>query len=328
LFGPSGSGKTFSALRIAKGIGGKVAVIDTEYGRAAKYSDRFDFDIAELRDTQRVEDYLSLMREAATGGYDVLIVDSLTHAWQELLMRVDRMAGRFHGNKWAAWSEATPVQVALVNAVLAFPGHVIATMRSKTEWLTEKDEGTGKNKPVRVGLAPQQGKDIEYEFDMLIEMSPAHCGHVLKDTTGKFQDAFIEQPDEAFGEALAEWLSDGEAAPAVEQPKAPPAESLTPAREFYKNAKADDPKAVPATVDDKRRMIQKVKDLVAARENVQIDDALAAGIIGRVVKHLHRKPRVDTAWELGEVYAALEGGRYTLDSGEFIPPPETEEQAA
>jgi len=36
LFGPAGSGKTFSALRIATGIGGRIAVIDTERGSARK----------------------------------------------------------------------------------------------------------------------------------------------------------------------------------------------------------------------------------------------------------------------------------------------------
>ena len=32
VFGPSGSGKTFSSLRIATGLGGSIAVIDTARG--------------------------------------------------------------------------------------------------------------------------------------------------------------------------------------------------------------------------------------------------------------------------------------------------------
>ncbi len=35
LTGPSGSGKTYSALLLAKGIGGRIAVIDTEHGSAS-----------------------------------------------------------------------------------------------------------------------------------------------------------------------------------------------------------------------------------------------------------------------------------------------------
>jgi hypothetical protein len=79
---------------------------------------------------------------------------------------------------------------------LSYPGHIIATMRVATEWSQEKDEKTGKTRPVRVGLKPEQGKGIEYEFDLVIEMSPEHIGTVIKDRTGKFQDAIIEKPDE------------------------------------------------------------------------------------------------------------------------------------
>jgi hypothetical protein len=79
-------------------------------------------------------------------------------------------------------------------------------MRSKTEWSIESD-GKGKQKPVRVGLAPEQGKGIEYEFDLLLEISPDHIGRVIKDRTGKFQDELLEKPGEEFGKALAKWLA-------------------------------------------------------------------------------------------------------------------------
>ena len=36
--GPSGSGKTYGALMLAKGLGGKIAVIDTERGSASLYA--------------------------------------------------------------------------------------------------------------------------------------------------------------------------------------------------------------------------------------------------------------------------------------------------
>jgi len=215
LFGPSGSGKTFSALRIATGIGGKIAVIDTERGSASKYADRFDFDVCELSG-RSIAGYVQAIQDAGD-EYPVLIIDSLSHAWQELLTEVDRLANaKYRGNTWSAWSEGTPKQRGLVDALLSYPGHVIATMRSKTEWTQEKDDRTGKVKPVRVGLAPEQGKGIEYEFDLLVELSVEHVARVLKDRTGKFQDQLIDKPGEDLGAALAEWLSDGEAVPAVQ----------------------------------------------------------------------------------------------------------------
>ena len=206
LFGPSGAGKTFTALRIAAGLGGAIAVIDTERGSASKYADRFGFDVLDLEHAA-IPSYEGAIEAAARAGYPVLVIDSLSHGWQELLQEVDRLAAaKYRGNTWSAWSEGTPKQRALVDAILGYPGHVIATMRSKTEWSVEAN-GKGKQAPVRVGLAPEQGKGIEYEFDLLLELSPDHVGHVIKDRTGKFQDALLDKPGEDFGRALAAWLS-------------------------------------------------------------------------------------------------------------------------
>lgn len=205
IFGPSGSGKTFSALRIATGMGGRIAVIDTERRTASKYSDRFDFDVLDL-DDRSIDGYIAAINAAR--DYDVLIIDSLSHAWQELLGEIDKLArAKYRGNTWSAWSEGTPMQRMLVNAIYDCQPHIIATIRSKTEWQTQSEGG--KTKPVRVGLAPEQGKGIEYEFDLLLELSTDHIAHIIKDRTGRYQDDLIEKPDEQFGRDLVAWLTDG-----------------------------------------------------------------------------------------------------------------------
>lgn len=225
FFGPSGAGKTFTALRVASGMGKPIAVVDTERGSASKYADRFEFDVLDLAD-KSIASYVEAITAAGKAGYPVLVIDSLSHAWQELLTEIDQLAkAKFRGNTWSAWNEGTPKQRRLVDAILNYPGHVIVTMRSKTEWSEEKDERTGKTKPVRIGLAPEQGKGIEYEFDLLVEINVDHFGNVIKDRTGKFQDAIIDRPGEAFGEALIAWLSEG--APMAPQAR-PPAEPAAP----------------------------------------------------------------------------------------------------
>ena len=204
LFGPSGSGKTYTALRIATGLGGPIAVIDTERGSAAKYADKFTFDVAELGnyDTQT---YIDAMIAAVSGGYNVLVVDSISHQWEALKDWVSIIAEtKFKGNTWSAWSQGTPKQREFVDAMLRFDGHLIATIRSKTEWTTQTNNG--KTRPVRVGITPEQRGGIEYEFDMLIEMSPEHIGTVLKDRTGELQDQIIKMPGEELGKQLADWL--------------------------------------------------------------------------------------------------------------------------
>ena len=59
-------------------------------------------------------------------------------------------------------------------------------------------------------MKPVQGKDIEFEFDMLMELTPDHFANIIKDRTGKFQDKNIEKPDEKFGKDLIDWLDSGE----------------------------------------------------------------------------------------------------------------------
>jgi hypothetical protein len=205
LFGPSGAGKTYTALRLATGIGGNIAVIDTERGSASKYADRFGFDVLDLQQKD-IKTYTEAIKAAS--GYDVLVIDSLTHAWKELLDEVEKIArAKYKGNTWSAWSEGNPLQNKLVDGILDFPGHVIATMRSKTEWVTESQNG--KTIPKRVGTAPEQGKGIEYEFDMLIELNTDHDALFLKDRSGQFQDQAINEPDEELGKKIAAWLDEG-----------------------------------------------------------------------------------------------------------------------
>lgn len=136
IFAPAGGGKSRTSLSIAKGLGGKVAVIDTERGSASKYADRFDFDVCELLEPT-IDNYVKTINDAI--GYDVLIIDSLSHGWADLLQEVEKIAqAKFRGNTWSAWSEGTPKQRKLVDAILSYPGHVIATMRVKTEWTVQQ----------------------------------------------------------------------------------------------------------------------------------------------------------------------------------------------
>ena len=219
LFGPSGSGKTYTSLRIAAGLGGKIALIDTERGSASMYADRFTFDVLELPKTD-IATYVDGI--TAASAYDVLIIDSLSHAWFDLLDEVEKLArAKYRGNTWSAWSEGTPKQRAMVDALLGFDGHIIATMRVKTEWAVETTT-RGKTRPVYVGLAPQQGKGIEYEFDLLMQLTQEHIATVLKDRTGKFQDQIIDKPGEDFGKALAERLKEGAAPKRRQKSKAAP----------------------------------------------------------------------------------------------------------
>lgn len=226
LIGPSGSGKTFSALLIARGLvgpKGKIAVVDTENGTASLYVDRTgigDFDIAEMSAPFLIDKYLKALDQAAEAEYDAVIIDSLTHAWSGeggVLQRKEALDSR-GGNGFANWAKMTPEQNALVNAVLQSKTHLIATMRSKTEYiLTENSRG--KQEPKKVGLAPIQRDGFEYEFDVCLEMAMDNTAKATKDRSSLFPFDRIFKPSNATGAELRAWLDSGPPPPPKEEPK-------------------------------------------------------------------------------------------------------------
>lgn len=211
LTGPSGSGKTYTALKLATTLG-KTAVIDTERGSASKYASDFTFDVLELSDFHP-QKYIDALRAAEANGYEVVVIDSLSHAWNAtggVLDLVDKAAKRSNSqNSFAAWRDVTPLHNALIDAMLNCSCHVIVTMRSKMEYVLEKDERTGKTMPRKVGLAPVQRDGMEYEFDITGEMDVDNNLVITKTRCSKLNGAVLTKPGVELAEAIQEWLSDG-----------------------------------------------------------------------------------------------------------------------
>jgi len=236
IAGPSGSGKTYSALRIAKGIvgsGGRIAVIDTEHESARKYADKFDFSVVELSPPFHPERYMEAIAVAIREGFDLLVIDSLSHAWAGsggLLDLVnDETARSRSGNAFSTgWRKYSPVQHRLIEAIVHAPVHVIVTMRSKQDYLIGKDE-KGKSTIEKVGLAPVQRADMEYEFDMTGWMGLDHRLVIDKTRFDEFDNAIVEKPGEDFGEMLSVCLDKGGPAPARPAAANPPPTPATDA---------------------------------------------------------------------------------------------------
>jgi len=223
LCGPSGSGKTYSALLVAQGLapGGRVALIDTERRSGELYANLMDYDAAPLDPPFTPDRYVELIREAEQAGYDVLIIDSLSHAWVGeggvLDMHDKATTASRSGNSFAAWREVTPAHNQLVDTILGVDLHVIITMRTKTAY-EMVDDGRGKKKPVKIGMAPVQRDGMEYEFTCVMDLSvEGHVATASKDRTRLFDGQhFI--PTVETGEGLREWLEFGKD-PVVESRK-------------------------------------------------------------------------------------------------------------
>jgi hypothetical protein len=213
--GPSGSGKTFSSLQWATTLaeGGKIAVIDTERDSAKLYADRFDFDALSMAAPYHPDRLVEALKVAEEEGYACVVIDSLTHFWNGqggILEIVDQAGAASKGNNFSGWKVATPIQQRMVDAILAFNGHIITTMRSKTEYSLEKNE-YGKLTPKKVGMAPQQRDGIEYEYTLVLEMDTEHRTIVGKTRCETLADqVFAAGKGTTAAEIFLNWLKAGD----------------------------------------------------------------------------------------------------------------------
>lgn len=222
IYGPSGSGKTFTALTIARelvGPKGTIALIDTEWSSASRYAldvttgRGFDFETAPLTDYAHT-DYIALIEMAAS--YDMLIIDSISHAWEGSGGILDMVNAVVRKQKtpdsFGAWSDpkVKRAQQELWAAVLKFPGHVIVTMRAKTAYERSQDE-RGKTRIEKLGLAPIQRSGVEFEFDVIAEMDKEHYLEIDKarDPDSELDDQRIHKPGVKFAQTLKAWLDIG-----------------------------------------------------------------------------------------------------------------------
>lgn len=233
LTGPSGSGKTLSALLLAKGFDGSIAVIDTERDSASLYASAVTlpdgrsiepppFDSLSLCAPYTPERYIEAIRAAEAAGYSTLIIDSITHEWSGVggcLELVDEIArARYRGNSWSAWNDVTPRHRALLDAILQSSMHVIVTLRSKTE-TAQQENANGKKSVVKLGMKAEQRDGFEYEMTLVLDLS--HDGHyatATKDRTGLLmgRDPTVITPQT--GHQLLNWLESGEPAEPQQSP--------------------------------------------------------------------------------------------------------------
>lgn len=225
LCGPAGSGKTYSLLSIASELGGPIAYVDTEHGSASKYADLFTFDVIEPADFDPRK-LIESIKAAVEAGYRVICIDSLSHYWMgkggELEM-VDGAAKRTQGNSFAAWKTVTPVHNELVDTIIGAKIHVLVSMRTKTEWLVEKDERTGKSAPRKIGLAPVMRDGIEFEFDVCGDLDQENTLTITKSRCPALTNKVFPRPGQDMAQTLKAWLTGAPDEPKVAQPQATPA---------------------------------------------------------------------------------------------------------
>lgn len=207
--GASGSGKTTAALTVASQLGKRIAFIDTEAGSASLYADRFDFDVLELSPPYAPERFTEAIEAAEQAGYEVIIIDSITHEWSGPGGCLDIKTKL--GDRFQDWAKVTPRHDRFIQSMMRSKAHIIATVRAKQGYSMDE-----RGKVQKSGMDPQQRDGIDFEFTVCWNINAAHMAEAQKDRTRLF-DGKPEVITAESGKRLAEWLSAGEApAPVVE----------------------------------------------------------------------------------------------------------------
>ncbi|MEU4513178.1 AAA family ATPase [Nonomuraea wenchangensis] len=214
--GPPGSGLTWTSLRMAQGMGGPVGVVDTNRGAAALYAEHFDFVHLPLS-SGNPEALIEALAVAAEQEIGTLVVDSGTAFWsgrKGLVTQVDHLTlTKYNGNNNRAWTEVRQLEQDLFDALLSFPGHLIVTLRTQTDYQVQ-DLGEGRLAVVKYGTKPDQRANFDADFHFTLSLDMAHAGTVTKSRILDVPpNSMFAEPGEDLGKLIAEWLGQGEPVP-------------------------------------------------------------------------------------------------------------------
>jgi hypothetical protein len=212
LIGPANGGKTWTGLVLANALGPNTGLIDTEHRRAGWYRNQFKFHHLPM-DTFNPADLTEAIADAADQRINPLMIDSWSPFWEGadgMLEQVDKATARNgRTDKFSSgWKDMKPVERRMLEAMLAYPGHLIVTLRTKTEYVVERNEITGKQGPKRIGLKPVQREGLEYDFDFLFDMANAGTATVGKSMLPDLNGEVLQKPTEDLGLKIRAWLED------------------------------------------------------------------------------------------------------------------------
>lgn len=327
LQGPEGSGKTFSAILLALGLSErlgckKTVVIDTENKTAGKFlrffKDTFNFEyqIIAIGEKDRITGkrnfspavYTEAILFAESQGFDICIIDSLSHAWTAeggALDLVNDAAQRSSSrNSYFAWRDVTPLHNRFVDSMVQSTMHIIGTTRVKTEYVIEQNLKGGQS-PRKVGLAPVMRDGLMYEFDIVFELDQQnHAAVVSKSRCIDIDNKIFTPLTKDVGKIIGEWLS-GKPDPR-RQPL--PEEAVAEVRALAKQLGTDVEKIIEDAL--RSRIVPGTADDTLTEETLQLNVIprlrTKLDVIRKQQEEKQAKLQVQNATEVGNEYVVTE----------------------
>lgn len=218
LWGPSGSGKTYSALLLARGLvgpQGKIAVLDTENGRARFYADVaapwIHLDIQPPFTPDKYSQAFRFLRQEH--GAQAIVVDSMSHVWEGEGGVLD-MANQNGKTGLLKWMGPKLAHKKMVNDLMRSPIHVIFCVRQKDVMKTVRVDN--KDQYVFDRFTPISEKNFIFEMTVALRLmkngfydAPLHEAY-YKVPAGLHDCIPLGgQVTEQIGKDIADWLAGG-----------------------------------------------------------------------------------------------------------------------
>ena len=173
--GFAGSGKTHTIALIAKGLHDRlgstkpVVIFDTE--KSAKFLKPLFGSIPVLvKESRSLADLKSTMQRAADGVSDIVIIDSLSHVWEDFCEAYKRKFNRKR-LEMLDWGIVKPAwKKEFSDPFVQLPIHILFTGRAGYEYDSEINSETGKREIYKSGVKMKVEGETAYEPDILFLM--------------------------------------------------------------------------------------------------------------------------------------------------------------
>lgn len=225
IIGPTTAGKTVSALRVAKGavevLGGHIAVIETERGKASHYRGEFQFQHVDFQPPHHPLDLVDALRAVLENGAGVAVVDCMSAVWNWCTTEHANLC-REMGNKKREnpdkYSQLMWTKVKPVLRQMEIELHTLDPAKMLIFTFATKDDPNVDDRKSLARFLPVFEARFMYELTTTCLVVPGTYGAPAwanKTNGGMFQsrkylsNGYGEQLDEETGRALARWMRGG-----------------------------------------------------------------------------------------------------------------------
>lgn len=345
FYGLSETGKTLSALKVAAGIEldpRKRALLDTEGGqRGRAYVDHIDggYLYGALTPPFTPERYMEAVADFEAAGVNVLVIDSVSHAWFAEGGVLDMVESSTLSNDMAKWKAPKRRLAKLTNRMLSSDMHIILCSRARQPLI---DNGKGANPRYTPGpVTPIQEKTLRYDMTIMAQMlgdgrftvtAPAgKCPGALREVFSHDENGVM---NEEMGRRLAAWVqAQGGKSPEIRKLELDATEAaeggadklkhflsgLTEAQRTHLRPRADNYRSIARAADADRQRAEEERRNIGTSDRADDAPAAAPALSADATRALTTlrscasEAELDAAWEHIDIEVCREIGPGVLD---------------